>query len=150
MSNPVDELAKYNVRPDAEHEKKSPKVEDIVDMSVAPLRADMDVIEATSFLAKKGMTGLAVVDEEKNIIGFFSTRASLKALYNEVYNQHPTASVGDYMSADTHPVDLQTPLSDLVEKMVDAYYHTYPVTKDGKYVGYVSLARVIKSLLKKS
>ncbi|MBQ49612.1 MAG: hypothetical protein CMP10_19690 [Zetaproteobacteria bacterium] len=148
MSNPVDELAKYNVRPEAKKITTEVVVGDILESSVSPLTSSMDVYEATTLLTKKGLTGLAVVDDDRNIIGFYSTRSSLKLIYNEVYNRWPRSIVRDHMIEDTHEVDIKTSLNDLIERYINAYFHTYPVTENGKYVGYVVLERVIKHLLK--
>ena len=148
MGNPVNELAKYNVREELTDKKEDMLVRDVVETSIAPLRPDMGVAEASEYLTKKGLTGSAVVETDGSLVGFFSTRASIKSLYNEKYNQWPSAKVSSHMSKDTHAVEMDSPISLLVEKYVDSHYHTYPVVEKGKYAGFVSIKSLLSYLLK--
>lgn len=60
------------------------KVEDVMNRNVITLKPDMTIKEATQLLAKKGISGAPVVNEEGKLIGILTVKDVLKVLKEQI------------------------------------------------------------------
>lgn len=153
MSDTVSENAKFNAT--KTHQKKSgteetviPLVDDYINKAFVPLDPEMDVFEAAQVLIKKGFTGLPVIDESKNLIGFLSEKDVLKHAYASKYGGLPPGKVSDFMTTNIITVSLGTEIYEVWDLFINNNFQIYPVTHEGKLVGVIQRQMALKAVLK--
>ena len=100
------------------------------------LSPDSSVEEAIRTLRNRSLTGMPVVDDDLNVIGFFSEQDCLKYLYGSFYFNEQIACVGDLMSRKVKVITDSNSLEEVLKLFIQNPYHVYPVV-DGekKYLG---------------
>lgn len=151
MSDTVSENAKFNVSktPDKKTSSTSIKVlvDDYIHKALVPLDPEMDILDAAKLLLKKGLTGLPVIDELNNLVGFLSEKDVLKHAYEAKYNSLPGGTVKKYMTTKLITVELGTEIFDVLNLFIKNQYQVYPVVKQGKFVGIIQRTMALKAIL---
>ncbi len=144
--------------------------EDLMTRNPIRVHPDTDISEAIHLLLEKNINGIPVVDQEDNLVGIIcqsdlvamQKKIPLPSMFTVLDSILPLSStakmdreikkiaatrVEDAMTHDPLAVKRDTSLEDLAEIMVDKKYHTLPVTEEGKLVGVVGKADVLKTLV---
>lgn len=108
----------------------------------------MNIFEASHHILKNKVSGVAVVDEEDNLVGMLSELDCLRAMIHSVYNDggHHIALVEEMM---TKEVEVNHPHDDIISvasSMLDHKHRRRPVVVDGKLVGQVSCRQLLKAI----
>lgn len=140
---------------------------DIMTTDVCTLAPTATVLEAAQLLVSRRISGAPVVDAAGRVIGIMSEgdlirRAELgterewsgwrefltakRTLAHEFIRSH-ASKVGDVMTAPVWTVGEETTLADLAELFEKKNIRRAPVVRDGKLVGIVSRADMVKALL---
>lgn len=102
---------------------------------VLTVRADQPVDDAAAIIVEKRVTGVAVVDDQHHCVGIVSE--------SDVLSKRGE-TVGDVMSRELIEVDEDTPLDEAAELMLTSRVRRLPVIRDGKLVGILSRADLVR------
>jgi CBS domain-containing protein len=139
---------------------------DVMTPSVICAQPDMTVQEAAKRLVENRISGMPVVDESGALVGIVSEgdllhrvetgtetrRSSWLELFSSTRNLAGTfvkehgRLVSDVMSSEVIAIDEKTPVGDIAELMEKRRIKRVPVLRDGKLVGIVSRANLIRAL----
>ena len=95
-------------------------------------------------LVSQKLSGVPVIDEEKNLVGFISERDIIAAVGSKNFQNK---KVSDVMTRKVLSIDENTPMDHISQAFTDKPFRYIPVTKGGKLVGIVSRKDVINRLL---
>lgn len=112
------------------------------------VKADMTIYEAAHQILANKISGVAVVDDDHNLLGMLSELDCLQAIVSYVYNDGDpgTALVSDFMTKEVevnHPHDL---IIDVASSMLDHKHRRRPVVVDGKLVGQLTCRQILKAV----
>jgi CBS domain-containing protein len=127
------------------------QVQDVMSRAVT-IHAEATLGEAESVLEEHRFNALPVVDEAERLVGLITSLDLLKAFaypedtilppYDEIMRR-PVSSV---MTRDTRTVCPRTPLSRVLQKLVDTRNKSFPVVDDGHLIGVVAREDVMLAL----
>lgn len=111
-------------------------------VTISPHRT---VYEAARIITSNKVSGLVVVDENRQIVGILSELDCLRVLLAGIYNDegHGAAIVGDVMATE---VEVQNPDDDIVDvanSMLDHKHRRRPVVQDGRLIGMVTCRQIL-------
>jgi CBS domain-containing protein len=119
------------------------RVEDVMSRAVT-VRAETTLAEAEALLEKQGFNSLPVVDAGERLVGVVTSLDLLRAFafpedtilpsFSDVM-QRPVSSV---MSRDAQSVCPRTPLTRVLQKIVDTRNKSFPVVDDDRVVGIIA------------
>jgi CBS domain-containing protein len=140
---------------------------DIMTTQVVSIAPDSSVFDAAKLLADSRISGMPVVDDTGSVIGIVSEGDLLRRV--ETGTEQPRRSwlaqflaptrqlaveylkehgihVRDVMSAPAVTVDESAPLSEVAELLGRKHFKRLPVLREGKLVGIVSRASLVRAL----
>lgn len=114
----------------------------------ATVKANMTIYEASHHIIEHKISGLAVVDDDNNLVGMLSELDCLRAIVHGVYNDGDPGSslVSDFMTKEVevnHPHDL---IIDVAASMLDHKHRRRPVVVEGKLVGQLTCRQILKAI----
>ena len=112
---------------------------DIMTTRVVSTRPSRKVEEVTRVLYFHGISGLPVVDDQDRVIGMVTEADILGRTTGQ-------DTIRDIMSAPVHTVAEDTPLEEIATLLTDRKIKRVPVVREGKLVGIVSRADVVRAL----
>jgi CBS domain-containing protein len=110
------------------------------------LAADTEINRAVSVLLDNNISGAPVTDSAGRLVGVLSMKDCLKAALQDSYHQEWGGTVGDHMSRDVETLDAELDIVKAAEKFISSHYRRFPVLRDGRLVGQISRADVLKAL----
>ena len=122
-------------------------VADYMAKRLVTLTKDTNVIDAIKKLLDHKITCAPVVDSKGHLVGMFSEKDGMKVFLESVYNQGMSGKVGEYMTTDTISVDANSSIVDVAEKFEKSSVRSFPVFKDGEFVGVISRVDVLRALV---
>ncbi|RDE22929.1 CBS domain-containing protein [Motiliproteus coralliicola] len=114
----------------------------------ALLHPHMGLSEAVKLIVDSGLSGLPVVDEQQQLVGFLSEQDCLQKLIAESYHCDAHVTVAELMRDDPLSVSEQLTTLELGQQMQTNRPKVYPVTRDQKVVGIVTRSQLVHSLSK--
>jgi CBS domain-containing protein len=126
-------------------------VQDVMSQPVT-ISADSTLGQAEEILEKHGFNALPVVDEAQRLLGVVSTLDLLRAfdfaedVILPQFDQVMKRPVSSVLTRDVVTVCPRTPLSRVVQKIVDTRNRSFPVVDDDRVVGMVSRKDVMLAL----
>ncbi|WP_028574223.1 CBS domain-containing protein [Desulfonatronovibrio hydrogenovorans] len=144
---------------------------DIMTKNPIVVRPETEIPEAAKLLLEKNINGIPVVNDQNELVGIICQSdlvamqrkipvPSLFTLFDSLLPLGSTskmdreikkiaaARVEDAMTPSPVHVGEDTGLEDLAEIMVNKKFHTLPVVENGRLVGVVGKADVLKTLMK--
>lgn len=113
--------------------------------NVITVKSDTHIIEAVKLLVKNEISGLAVVDDDNNLVGIFSEKDALKLLQNP---SNTGVCVGEFMTKDVIHFDENDSLIEICKCMIKNPFRRVPITSGGKkLVGIISRHDIMKKIL---
>jgi len=124
-------------------------IQTLVETSENPLMPEQDIYQAMESLnTKKRSHGAIVLDEQQRMVGILTEKDCLKHCFDAKYNSMPPGKVKDYMSKKVVSIPLETDIYKVVELFIKNDFHSYPVTKDGRYYGFIKRSKVFQAIQK--
>jgi CBS domain-containing protein len=144
-----------------------PTARDVMTTEVCAVRADTPLEEIAQLLATHHISGVPVVENDGRVIGMLSeadlideekraARIPRTALYGffpvpedvlkEVYHGGKHLTAGDMMTKKVATATEDTPVSKLADLMITRRINRVPILRDGKLVGIVSRADLLRAL----
>ena len=114
-------------------------------IGVITVKADTPIYEALYLLTQNKISGIPVVDEDKEVIGVLSEKDVLNILFDKKLDVKST--VEDYMSRDVICFTEDDSAIDVCKFFIRSNIRRVPITKDNKLVGIVSRADIIPLIL---
>jgi CBS domain-containing protein len=124
-----------------------PKIRDYMAVDLVILAPDMEVIHAMETLLDKRISGAPVVDGKGNLVGVLSKKDCLKAALNASYHQEWGGAVSDYMTSPVETLDADLDIVEAAERFLASHYRRFPVLQDGKIIGQISRADLLRALV---
>ncbi|GHA28751.1 CBS domain-containing protein [Oceanisphaera arctica] len=118
-------------------------VSEIMRHSLPLLRAEMSITEALDKLLASELSGLPVVDSQRQIIGFLSEQDCIPKLINASYHCDNRVTVNDLMRKDPLTVTPDADVFELARTMGGAKPKLYPVVEESKVIGIVTRHQVM-------
>ncbi len=109
-----------------------------------PLRQDMDIHEAGEFFIKHNITGLPVVNDRDQLVGFLSQKDCLKYSLDAKYYNHASTIVEHYMSENVVTIPNDSSLTFIVELFLHYPYHAFPVVEGREVIGIIERTTVFE------
>jgi CBS domain-containing protein len=127
------------------------QVQDVMSRPVC-VRGETTLAEAEALLEKHGWNGVPVVDEAERPVGFVTSLDLLKAFaFSEdtilpPFERVLARPVTEVMSRDLITVCPRTPLTRVLQKLVDSRSKSFPVVDDDRLVGMIAREDVMGAL----
>jgi len=121
------------------------KLRDVMTKDPTTVTRNTPIYDAMRTLAQQGITGLPVVDVDGTLVGVVSEKDMLRLLYEASLTN---VAVEEFMSHDVVAFDQDDDLIDACECLINNHFRRVPVVADGKLVGLVSRADIIRYILK--
>ncbi len=123
-------------------------VKDYMDQAPHVVSNDATILDAVSLLMDAKISGVPVVDKNKNLVGFVSEQDCIKEMLNNTFYCEESAAVSSVMSKEVITVSPDTSIVEIAEKMAKAPPKNYPVVdNNGKLLGVMSRRLLLKGLL---
>lgn len=124
-----------------------PKVADCMARELITLTPDMEINHALRILLDRRISGAPVVDAAGQLVGVLSKKDCLRAALNASYYQEWGDCVRDYMSRDVETLDAKMDIVAAAEAFLGSVYRRFPVLSEGRLVGQISRADVLRALV---
>ena len=145
------------------------RAQDIMTRDVIAIEHTASLRELSKLLSERGITGVPVIDDERNLLGMVSMRDVIKEevrslganleyqdiyeLFSSALNTEETEGVSarglwveEIMSRVLYTADESTPVREICRAMHMHNVHRIPVLRDGKVVGLVTAMDVLKAV----
>ena len=127
---------------------KSVEVRQYMVQKPVTVKPDMTIFEASSRILENMVSGLAVVDDDGNLVGMLSELDCLRAVVSGMYNEGDpgSAHVSDFMTKQVevnHPHDL---IVDVASSMLSHKHRRRPIVVDGKLVGQLTCRQILAAI----
>ncbi|HEY5634515.1 MAG TPA: CBS domain-containing protein [Burkholderiaceae bacterium] len=119
---------------------------DIMATRLVTFAPESDIHDAIQVLLDRRLSGAPVVDASGVLVGMLSKKDCLKIAFSARYHDDHGGQVRAYMSAPVHTLDAGMDLASAALHFLDSHYRRFPVLRDGKLVGQVSRADLLKAL----
>jgi CBS domain-containing protein len=121
-------------------------VADIMVTRLVTFMPDTNIHEAIRVLLDKRISGAPVVDADGSLVGMLSKKDCLKIVFSSQYHDDRGGPVRDFMSTPVETLDASQDLVSVAQLFLDSHFRRFPVLRDGKLVGQVSRADILKVL----
>lgn len=137
------------------------KVKQVMSVNIASVRPDMTLKQAAALMARRGVSGLPVVDEQGELLGVVSEADIIvkaashpegAGIYSRLFlpegvdpKRVEATTVGEAMTSPAVTVDADRPVAVAARLMVEHDVNRLPVLVDGKLVGIVSRADLVQA-----
>ncbi|MDI3338081.1 CBS domain-containing protein [Defluviimonas aestuarii] len=123
-----------------------PNIADYMARDLVTLTPDMEINRALHLLLNHKISGAPVLDDDAQLVGVLSKKDCLRAALNASYYQNWGDSVASYMSTDVHTLDAGLDIVAAAESFLQSNYRRFPVMQEGRLVGQISRADVLRAL----
>ncbi len=123
-----------------------PLIRDYMATDLITLAPETEINRAMAILMDANISGAPVVDAKGELVGVLSKKDCLKAALNASFFQEWGGAVSDYMTKEVEVLDPDMDLVKAAESFLASQYRRFPVMKDGKLVGQVSRADILRGL----
>ncbi|XAG69130.1 CBS domain-containing protein [bacterium 19CA06SA08-2] len=110
------------------------------------LTPQLGLAEALDRLHHSELSGLPVLDDQQQLVGFLSEQDCIPSLITGSYHCDTRTQVEDMMSRTPLSVDPDDSILDLARQMTGAKPKIYPVLEQGKVIGIISRHQVMQAL----
>lgn len=98
---------------------------------------------AVESILRNKISGLCVVDEDKNLLGVLSEMDCLRAFMDATYNRSGVGQVAEYMTTDVDVVYVTDNLINVANDMLKKGQRRRPVVEGGKLIGQITCRQLL-------
>jgi CBS domain-containing protein len=106
----------------------------------------MEIMAALNTLVCNNISGAPVLDKAGNLVGMLSERDCLNIAFIAAQDSCVAGPVSQLMSKQVVTVEPDMNLSQLATMFVSASYRRYPVVENGRLIGQISRADVLRAI----
>ncbi|MHC4203311.1 MAG: CBS domain-containing protein [Planctomycetota bacterium] len=121
------------------------KIKDIMTKGAVYVRIDTPIFEAIETMVNNGVSGVPVVEEDMTLVGILSEQDVLRLLHT--YKQERDRTAGEFMTQPVVYFKEDDSLLDICYRLRDSSIRRVPVTSDGKVIGIISRADILRAIL---
>ena len=121
-------------------------VADIMTRRLVTFAPESDIHHAIHVLLDRRLSGAPVVDDNGALVGMLSKKDCLKIAFSTRYHDDHGGQVREYMSAPVHTLDAGMDLASAAMHFLESHYRRFPVLSEGKLVGQLSRADLLRAL----
>jgi predicted transcriptional regulator len=110
------------------------------------IKCDTPIKDVINLFIQHRITGAPVINNDHSVIGFVSEKDCIGKLLLAAYYCDQMPSVNDVMSANVVYMSPDDKILDVAKIMVDTPPKLYPVVENGKCIGVISRANILKAL----
>ncbi len=127
-------------------------IENCMRRDPATVKPDSTIYEAIQLIQEHRITGLTVIDEQRNVLGVISELDCLNAVIGTVYNEGNAAMglVSDYMTTEVETCSPHDDIVKVAQSMLAARHRRRPVIENGKLVGQLSCRNILWAIMEYS
>ena len=128
------------------------QVRDVMTSEPITVKQDITFVEMEAIFEEHDFNGVPVVDRENRLVGMVSKLDLLKAFaftkrikipqYDVIMRQH----VSEIMVRNPIVFNPETPLTRVLQKMIDTKHKSFPVVEDNVVVGIVAREDILRAL----
>ncbi len=123
-------------------------VKDYMQANAQAVKATTSVREVIEHLVKNQITGVAVINDDEQVVGFVSEQDCIKEMLNSAFYAADSPPVTQIMTKDVLTVSPDASILEVAEIMTLHKPKNYPVVSQGKLVGLISRRHVLQALIK--
>jgi CBS domain-containing protein len=122
--------------------ERDSRLREVMNPSVLTFPDDKSVNELAAFLTTNEISGVAVVDARKHLVGV----VSVTDIVEQRVESEPGTLVRDIMTPTVYTIPEDTPVSEVARTMIAGRIHRLFVTREGHVVGIVTTLDLLKLL----
>jgi IMP dehydrogenase len=122
------------------------KAKDIMTTDLITVKVDTPIYNVLEHIAKHGISGLPVVEDDMTLVGIVSEKDVLSLFYDNEGKDEIT--VNDFMTQPPLYFDENESLLDVCDFLKKNVFRRVPITSKGKLVGIISIRDIIEHILK--
>lgn len=112
---------------------------------VITLTPDLEINHAVALLLDKQISGAPVLDATGDLVGILTKKDCFRAALNANYYKQWGGTVGQYMSASVHTLDVGLDVVSAAEAFLATPYRLFPVVANGRLVGLLSRSDLLRA-----
>lgn len=121
-------------------------VKSVIEKDLKPVHPDDNLGQLVKIISKSKRNIFPVVDEEENLYGIILLDNIREIIFNqEMYESTKVSELMILPPATIHP---DAPMTEVMKKFEETDAWNLPVVQDGKYIGFVSKARIFNKYRK--
>ena len=122
-------------------------VKEYMSTSLISFKPDDTIDQVMEVLTKRKISGAPVIDASGALVGIISEVDCLKEIIKGKYTNTPKfpAKVSEYMSTDVLTLSPDLSIFDAASEFLIHKIRRFPVMKDGRLVGQISLSDIIRA-----
>ena len=123
-----------------------PAVRDYMDLEVATLRPEMDILAAIDFLIASHVTGAPVVDDDNRVLGMLTEKDCLRLLALGSGDDVAQGTVADFMTTQLTVIEPRTNIYFAAGLFLSHNFRRIPVVEGGKLVGAITRFDLVRAV----
>ncbi|PSL05034.1 CBS domain-containing protein [Cecembia rubra] len=125
-------------------------VKDHMSTNLVTFQPEDSIDYVLEMLTKRKISGAPVVNSHGHLVGIISEVDCLKEIIKGKYSNTPKfpGTVADHMTADVITLSPDLSLFDAAQRFLELKIRRFPVLKDGKLIGQISLSDIIRAFPK--
>ncbi len=122
------------------------KARDYMSPGPVTVTPDTDIHRAMRILRENQITGAPVVDDRGDLVGILAEKDCFKVAFTSSYHREPGGWVSEFMSRDVQTVDADAEIIEVAEMFLKSRYRRFPVLANGRLIGLISRADILRAL----
>ncbi|MHC4487743.1 MAG: CBS domain-containing protein [Planctomycetota bacterium] len=122
------------------------KAKDIMTKQVITVRKDTPIFETLELLANNNITGVPVIEDDMTLVGVVTEKDVLRLFHADENPKNET--VNSFLTQPAVHFDENEALPDVCDCLMNYSLRRVPVTSNGKVVGIISRADIIKYIIR--
>ncbi|SFP89709.1 CBS domain-containing protein [Tranquillimonas alkanivorans] len=123
-----------------------PRIADYMTRDLVTLSPDDEITQAMHTLLSARISGAPVLDAAGELVGVLSKKDCLRAALHASYHRDWGGAVAHYMTREVETMEARTDIVTAAQRFVDSAFRRFPVVSDGRLVGQISRADVLRAL----
>lgn len=119
------------------------KLNKVIETDLKTISIDATLGDLVKKVSRSSRNIFPVIDEAEALLGIVLLDDIRKIMFNQ--DLYETTFVRDFMTTPPTVVDVQDPMDVVMKKFEDTQAWNLPVIQDGKYVGFVSKAKIFNT-----
>ncbi len=122
------------------------RAKDIMTKQVITVTKDTPIFQVLELLAKNNITGIPVVEDDMTLVGVVTEKDVLRLF--DAHEDQKNETVNSFMTQPAVHFDENEALPDVCDCLMNYFLRRVPVTSNGKVVGIISRADMIKYIIR--
>lgn len=122
------------------------RVADYMTRELVLLAPDTEIMRAMQILLERRISGAPVVDDYGALVGVLSKKDCLHAALHASYHRDWSGAVEGFMTREVETMEAGIDIVTAAQRFVDSTYRRFPVLSEGRLVGQISRADVLRAL----